>query len=157
MAEWGHMAARIAVQRAPAAPADRPEVRAAQEARQAEVPPPNPIHPATHTHTHTHTNVHTYSHTYVHTHTHTHTHRERERERGRERERETHTHTHHNTQVAAAVAGVFGDAAAMERRLGGSETAYASGGPNGGLLVPPPLYDRIDPAVKETGFSKKNE
>ena len=38
MAEWGHIAARIAVQRAPAAPAaDRPLERAAQEARQAEV------------------------------------------------------------------------------------------------------------------------
>lgn len=37
MSEWGHLAARRAVQRAPAAPVDRPEERAAQAARQAEV------------------------------------------------------------------------------------------------------------------------
>jgi hypothetical protein len=37
MGEWGHVAARMAVQRAPAAPADRPEERAAQLAHQAAV------------------------------------------------------------------------------------------------------------------------
>ena len=37
MGQWGHLAARIAVQRAPAAPVDRPVEHAAQAAHQAAV------------------------------------------------------------------------------------------------------------------------